>query len=133
MRISIVHNGVGYTEATAAELAERGVPQAVIDQALSAIRVSAIKVECRRRIYAAASAETQMNMASMAAVIGANTLANRTEPEKAALAAFEASLGWVQAMRGAVATLAAEPSADYQADAAWPACPPAVLALVSQF
>lgn len=133
MRLSLTHNGVGYTEATPAELASRGVPQEVIDQAVAGIRREAIKAECRRRIYAVAGAETQMNMASMAAVIGAKTASNRSDPEKAALAAFEGSLGWVQAMRGAVAALAADASADFQADAAWPECPAPVAALAAQF
>ena len=133
MRLSLVHDGIGYSEATPVELLGRGVPQSAIDGAMAAIRLGQIKSECRRRIYAVASAETQMNMASAAAVIGAKTVSSRTDPEKAALLAFEASLGWVQAMRGAIAPLAADGNADYQADAAWPACPPEVVALAGAY
>lgn len=133
MRISITHNGIGYTEATPAELAARGVPQAIIDQALAAVRRDLIKAECSRRIFAVASAPTQQNMAAAAAVIAGKAVATRTDQEKAVLAGLEAALGWVQAMRGAVATLAADASADFRADAAWPACPAPVAALAAQF
>lgn len=133
MRFSLVHNGIGYTEFTATELATRGVPQAVIDQAIAAIRRDAIKAECSRRIFAVASAPTQQNMAAAASVIAGKTVAARSDAEKAVLAGMETALGWVQAMRGAIAPLSADATADYQSDAVWPACPAAVIALAAQF
>lgn len=133
MRLSLTYNGIGYTEATAAELAERGVPLAVIDQAFAAIRRDAIKAECSRRIFAVASAPTQQNMAAAAAVIAGKTVSARSDAEKGVLVGMEAALGWVQAMRGSIAALAADTAADYQSDAVWPACPAPVIALAGQF
>ena len=96
-------------------------------------RTSAIKAECRRRIYAAASAETQMNMATAGAFISSKTASARSEEEKAVLTGIEASLAWVAQMRENVATLAAAPELDISDDANWPECPDAALAVVGMF
>lgn len=96
-------------------------------------RPDTIKAACRDRIYAVASREAQMNMGALATVIGARPAADRTPAEQATLAAYEASLGWVQAMRAAAAGLIADAAADHRDDDAWPACPAAVAALAAQF
>lgn len=100
---------------------------------LAAARLTAIKDECRRRIYTVASAETQMNMTAAAAMISAKPADERTAADLAVLAGQAASLQWVAAMRANVAALFAEPEADIATDASWPACPPEALALVNQF
>ena len=110
-----------------------GYPEEVIAAAETGVRISAIKAECRRRIYAAASAETQMNMATAAAFISSKSASARSEDQKAVLTGIEASLAWVAEMRGNVDTLAADPEVDVYADANWPECPEAALALVGMF
>ncbi len=127
------YNGIGYQAMTAQELLAAGVPQATIEEAIAKIRVSQIKQECRRRIYAIADAESQMNMAAASAVISGKTAANRTEAEKAVLANAELAIDWVAAMRANIATLAADANAVITDDANWPDCPPEVIALASQF
>ncbi len=133
MDFDITHEG-RTTLAVNREGAEAlGYPEAVIAAAEAGVRISAIKAECRRRIYAAASAETQMNMATAAAFISSKTASARTEGEKAILTGVEASLAWVAEMRGKVATLAADPETDIHDDANWPECPDTALAVVAQF
>ena len=110
-----------------------GYPDEVIAAAEAGVRISAIKAECRRRIYAAASAETQMNMATAAAFISSKTASARSENEKAVLTGIEASLAWVAEMRGNVGALVADPELDVHADANWPECPDAALAVVDMF
>jgi|GEM_PF-975144 len=110
-----------------------GYPEAVIAAAETIVAVGKISDECRRRIYAKASAETQMNMASVVAVISAKTAASRSTEETATLDGLEAATGWVGAMRANIATLAADPSLDPSDDANWPNCPAEVIALVAQF
>lgn len=134
MRIeTLVHDGVAYSMMTPEDLTEAGVPEDVIADAIASIRRTGIKAECRRRIYAVASAETQINMSAAAAAIGAKPVSARSDAEKAMLAAFGMSLDWVQAMRGAVITIASDAALDPASDASWPACPPEVTALAAQF
>jgi len=97
------------------------------------LRLDEIKQAVRRRIYAVASVETQMNMSGVAAFISSKTAANRSQAEKDHLSAYEASLGWVGAMRVNVATLAADPNLDFTDDANWPVTPPEVIALAARF
>jgi len=133
MNFDITHEG-RTTLAVDREGAEAlGYPEEVIAAAENGVRVSSIKTECRRRIYAAASAETQMNMATAAAFISSKTASARSENEKAVLAGIEASLAWVAEMRGNVGTLAADPELDVLDDANWPECPDAALAVVGMF
>lgn len=130
---SIEHAGRGYTMMTPAQLVKAGVPQALIDAAIADCRRALIRDECRRRIYAVASAETQMNWASATAVISAKSAAQRSEPERATLAALGDAIGWVQAMRANVGTLAADAGSDFTLDTAWPTCPQSVIDAVAQF
>lgn len=133
MLMTITHAGVGYVNCTAAHLAAAGVPAQAIADATAGVRRAFVKAECRRRIYGVASAETQMNMAAAATIISAKTASTRTEAEKALMAAFAASLEWVQDMRAAIETITADAAADVAADASWPPCPQEVVALAAQF
>lgn len=133
MIYDLVHDGVGYSQMTEAQLAEAGVTAPVIAQAVADRRRVAIKIECARRIYAVASAATQQNMAAATALIAAKPASERSDADTLLLTAFAAALNWVQDMRAAVAQLAADPASDYVADAGWPACPPQVVALAEQF
>jgi hypothetical protein len=133
MTIDFTHEGRTYDGWTVEQALAAGIPPAIIDAALAAQRRSLIKAECRRRIYAAASAETQMNMAAATAVISAKTASNRSQAEQDTLAGVQDALAWVAAMRANVATLAADPQADFTADAAWPDIPATAAAVAQQF
>ena len=133
MQLTIKHDGRTYANMTAEEAVAAGVPQAVVDAALADLRIADIKAHCRRRIYAVASSEAQMNMAAATAVISGKTASARTDTEKAVLAGAEAAIGWVAAMRANIATLAADPAIDFTADAAWPDIPPEALAMIENF
>ena len=133
MEFDISHEGRKTLSVDRAGAEALGYPEEVIAAAEAGVRVSAIKAECRRRIYAAASAETQMNMATAAAFISSKTASARSENEKAILTGIEASLAWVAEMRGNVGTLAADPELDVLDDANWPECPDAALAVVGMF
>ena len=84
----------------------------------------AVAAECQRRIYAVASQNCQMNMTAWVA---------SRQADDADLAAFDAALGWVQAMRSACARLVASREEDFGEDAHWPACPTVVAALAARF
>ena len=129
----IVHDGRGYTAMTPQKLLAVGVPQAVIDSAVSDARRNDIKAECKRRIYAVASPETQMNMATSAALVSAKTATNRSTGEADILTNVGIAVGWVDAMKTAIVTLAADDEIDFKADASWPALPDEVTALVDLF
>lgn len=131
--LSLKYGGKNYVRFTRDELLAAGVPEPDIQAAESKVRETEISAECRRRIYAAASSETQMNMATATAVISAKTASARSQAEKDTLDGVEAALGWVAAMRANVATLAADPQADHTADAAWPAIPAIASAVAAQF
>ncbi|WP_171182398.1 hypothetical protein [Ruegeria sp. HKCCD8929] len=100
---------------------------------LADARLADVKQECRRRIYAEASAETQMNMATAAAVIAGKDAADRTSDESSILAGAQGALGWVTAMKEQVQTLAVDADADFTADAAWPPLPDIVRVVVTRF
>lgn len=129
----ISHGGKGYSQMTPAQLLEAGVPQAVIDAALSDARRLVVKAECRRRIFAVANETAQANMTAAVTVVSAKTAASRSTQEAQMLTTFGEGVAWIAAMRANVATLTADANADFRADAAWPACPPAVIALAASF
>jgi hypothetical protein len=110
-----------------------GASEADIAEAVTAERRESARAECRRRIYAVASAETQLNMTSFVTAIGLKPASSRTEEEKAAASAFVVALGWIESMRAAVATIAGDAALDMSAPASWPACPAEVLALANRF
>lgn len=110
-----------------------GYPEAIVDAAEATANAKLIGMECRRRIYDVASAETQMNMAAASAVISSKAASARTEEEKSVLVGLEAAIGWVAAMRENVATLAADPAKNFTADENWPEVPAAAAAIAHQF
>jgi len=83
-----------------------------------------VAAECQRRIYAVASQNCQMNMTAWIASGQAD------DNEKAA---FNAALGWVQAMRTACAGLIAAGDPAFADERSWPRCPAVVAALAARF
>lgn len=83
-----------------------------------------IKLECERRIFAVASANTQMNVVAAMA-------AGRLDAEDTAT--YAAGLDWIDAMRATCDDLIAAGDADYAHDAKWPPLPPGVADLVARF
>jgi len=133
MTLTFDYDGRTLVNWTVADALEAGVPQAIIDAALTDQRLAAIKAETRRRIYAVASSEAQMNMAAATAVISGKAASARSDAEKATLVGAEAAIGWVAAMRLTIATLAADPDADFTADAAWPDVPDEAQDMIANF
>jgi len=131
--ITLEHNGIRHFDMTPAELLKKGVSQGAIDDALAVVRAQQISAECRRRIYAAASAEAQMNMATAVAITSAKADGNRTDEDKTVLDGVHLALAWVADMRAAFEALAADPDADFMNDAAWPPLPPEIPALIDRF
>ena len=115
------------------EAASLGFTPDEVAAAVAEKRKAAVSAECRRRIYGVAPVEAQMNMAAAVGVISGKAASARADEEKAILAGAEAAIGWVAAMRAAVATLAADTDADFTADAAWPDVPPEALAMIQHF
>lgn len=131
MTITLTHNGVTYANWQPDNLAAAGVPASVIAAAQDQARRQVAIEECRRRIYAAASVETQLNMAAAAAVAAATPEDQRDPAATALIAAFAAATAWITAMRAAITPAAASDSpAD---DTHWPPLPPEVAALAEQF
>ncbi|TRD16971.1 hypothetical protein [Palleronia caenipelagi] len=106
---------------------------AILSAATMGDRKDAVRAECRRRIYAVASAETQSNMAMAQGQIAARSEAERSAGDRDILSGIAAALAWVQEMRAAYAALSADPEADYRADGVWPECPPEVQDVVGRF
>lgn len=96
-------------------------------------RMVAVKAECRRRIYAVASAEAQMNVSTAGIVYAAKAAADRSAEEGMVIAGAAAGIGWVAAMKAAIPALVANPNTDYTADESWPQCPPEAAAVYGQF
>lgn len=127
------YGDVSYRNADVDWLLAQGVPQAAIDAAETAVRLSLIKAECQRRIYAVLSAEAQTNIATAAAVIGAIDVADRTAAQIAMLAKASDAVNWVAAMRSQVQTIKSDEDLDYATDEAWPDCPATVTALAEDY
>ncbi|KEP69658.1 hypothetical protein DL1_03335 [Thioclava dalianensis] len=104
-----------------------------IANGLSVARSAEAKAECRRRIYAVASAEAQMNISASVAVISGKAASARSEDEKATLAGATSMTEWIAAMRATCADLSQAGEADFRADAAWPEVPEDVVTLVARF
>ncbi|TRD18398.1 hypothetical protein [Palleronia caenipelagi] len=106
---------------------------AILAAAALGDRQEAVRAECRRRIYAIASAEAQSNMALAQGQIAARPGSGRSAGDLALLAGVAAALDWVTQMRAAYAALSADPDADYTSDTAWPDCPAEAKAVAAQF
>ncbi|SMX29156.1 hypothetical protein TRP8649_03289 [Pelagimonas phthalicica] len=126
-------NGAILRNATVEAARTNGVSEDEIAVVLKAERKRLVSEECRRRIYAHASAEAQTNMGLAVGVIGAKTASNRTDAEVAILAGATAALGWVQAMRAANAALIENAEADFLDDAAWPEIPAEAAQVAASF
>lgn len=133
MYFSIEYNGRSYSEMTEESAKEAGIPDEAIVEAKKLVRIGLVKAECRRRIYAEASAETQMNMATAGAFISSKTASARSEEDKTVLAGIEASLAWVAQMRGRVTELADDATLDIADDANWPPLPDGARDVVDKF
>ena len=83
-----------------------------------------VKAECKRRIYAVATATTQINMVATAA-------ADIMPP--AQVSSLQAALAWIAAMRSASRGLITANDQDYKNDAKWPIVPAAVVAICAIF
>jgi hypothetical protein len=129
----ISHNGRTTFSTDRETAVALGYPEDVIAAAEAGVRTHAAKAECRRRIYAAASAETQMNMATAAAVISAKEVSARTEDEASILSGLDDAIGWVAQMRGRVSELTGDATLDFQDDANWPPLPDGARDVVAKF
>ena len=92
---------------------------------------AAAKAECARRIFAAASANTQNNLNAYFALLGSKP--TLSSAEQADVAAFAQALGWIGAMRAKWVALADAGDTAFADDAKWPALPTAVAALAARF
>ena len=129
----ITHEGRTTLSVDRAGAEALGYPETVIAAAEAGMRTAAIKAECRRRIYAEASAETQMNMATAAAVISAKEVSARTEDEASILSGLDDAIGWVAQMRARVIELADDAALDIGDDANWPPLPDGARDVVDKF
>ncbi|MCG7627297.1 hypothetical protein MHM88_05725 [Epibacterium sp. MM17-32] len=133
MKLDFEYDGRRYEGWTEADAVRSGVPANVIAGANLNAHRGAVSAECRRRIYDAASAEAQMNMATAAALTSAKAESDRTDDDKTVLDGVHLALAWVADMRAAFEALAADPDADFMSDAAWPALPPEIPPLIERF
>jgi hypothetical protein len=133
MQFDITHEGRTTLSVDRAGAEALGYPEEVIVEAERGVRKKSVKGECRRRIYAAASAETQMNMATAAAVISAKEASARTEGETSILSGLDDAIGWVAQMRGRVMELTDDATLDIHDDANWPPLPDGARDVVAKF
>jgi len=133
VQFSLEYNGRRYDGLTELDAQEIGIPESAVNAALADLRLKAIKAECRRLIYAEASAETQMNMATAAAVISAKEASARTEDEALILKGLDDAIEWVASMRGRVSELAVDAALDIADDANWPPLPDGARDVVNKF
>lgn len=133
MNFDITHEGRTTLSVDRAGAEGLGYPESVIATAESEVRTGLVKAECRRRIYAEASAEAQMNMATAAAVISAKEASARTEDEASILLGLDDAIGWVALMRSRVTELADDAALDIGDDANWPPLPDGARDVVAKF
>lgn len=133
MKFDISHEGRTTLSTTREDAESLGYPEHVIADAERGVRKEAVKAACRRRIYGAASAETQMNMATAAAVISAKEASARTEDEASILSGLDDAIGWVALMRSRVTELADDAALDIGDDANWPPLPDGARDVVDKF
>jgi hypothetical protein len=133
MKFDISHEGRTTLSTTREDAEALGYPDQVIADAEGGVRKEAAKAECRRRIYGAASAETQMNMATAAAVISAKEASARNEDEASILSGLDDAIGWVAQMRARVTELADDAALDIGDDANWPPLPDGARDVVAKF
>jgi hypothetical protein len=89
------------------------------------------RAECARRIGLYASTATQLNLVAYVAALAVKT--TKTSAETADLTAFAEGVAWIGAMRARWKQLVDDETPTWREDAAWPACPPAAIALAARF
>lgn len=92
-----------------------------------------VKAECKRRIFAAASAATQSNMNGYMSLLNAKALSGQTltTGEQADVGLFTRAMAWIEAMRGACAALVGDQ--DYKLDEKWPVLDADLAAFAARF
>ncbi|UOA24064.1 hypothetical protein DSM110277_02500 [Sulfitobacter pontiacus] len=133
MEITFVHNGRLHQNFTLDNARDLGLTEEELAAALAEGRKPKVRAECRRRIYGKASAETQMNMATAAALISAKAEDDRSAEETEVLSGLNDAIGWVTDMRAAYQSISADPEADIYDDASWPPFPDGARDLVAKF
>lgn len=133
MLLTVKEGNRSTSDVSAQDALSLGYSPNAIAQAEGEARSRLAKRECRRRIYAAASAETQMNMATAAAVISAKEASARTEDEASILSGLDDAIGWVAQMRARVTELADDAALDIGDDANWPPLPDGARDVVAKF
>jgi hypothetical protein len=133
MNFDITHEGRTTFSVDRESALALGYPVEAVDEAERNVRIRLVKFECRRRIYSEASAETQMNMATAAAVISAKEASARTEDEASILSGLDDAIGWVAQMRARVTELADDAALDIGDDANWPPLPDGARDVVAKF
>ncbi len=115
---------------TAAELALAGHAPADVAAAVAAAAPAAAEAEMRRRIDAVWGAKRPSAQSYWTAILAKGAAA--TDDEKADAAAIDAGDAWETAMLAAAQALAAKGDLAAMTDAAWPAPPAALLALIAE-
>lgn len=131
--LTLDYNEKTYVNWPPADLLAAGVPETLVFEAAIKVRAKAVSAECRRRIYAVASIETQMNMSAATAVISGKAASDRSAEEIVTLTGAASAIGWVTAMRGAMSALSADSALDFMSDDAWPVVPAEVISMLEFF
>ncbi len=101
------------------------IVEPVVEPELDPVFVpGAVKDECRARVHAVLSEETQRNLVARATV----GLLDESQ-----LKSYRAALGWIDAMRLACRSLIAAETAAFGSDEHWPECPDEVVSLANSF
>lgn len=133
MELSFTLNGRRHENFTFEEIEALDITDEEKKSAITQGRKPKVSAECRRRIYEKASAETQMNMATAAALISAKAEGDRSAEETEILSGLNDAIGWVGDMRAAYQSISADPEADVYDDASWPPFPDGARDLVAKF
>lgn len=110
-------------------------------QKAATVRAQAVKEECRRRILRVIPFEAQQNIAQAMAVHAAEIAHGASKPEAKLVSGLETSdfltaqngRQWIASMQATCRAIADNPTADPTDDAAWPAPPELLVALVARF
>lgn len=123
--------GVLYIDTTEADLRAAGVAPADVAAALAAATARAVEAEMRRRVSALWAGKRPSAQSWWTAIVAKG--AGATDPEKADAAAIGAGDAWEGTMLDCAKALAARGDRDAAAtDAAWPAAPAALVALLAE-
>ena len=130
-RFDAAIGGLTIVNVSASELAALGHAPADVAAAVSAAASRAIEAEVRRRIDAAWAGKQASAQSYWTAILAKG--AGATDAEKADAAAIASGDAWEQAMLDAAKALAAAGDLDAAlTDAAWPAVPAPLAALIAE-